>query len=388
MAFYQCEELRRGHLKRNGDILIGIHQNHIIFCAAGVQKSSAVIFDNRNICRKIKIFFSQVCDRCIDLHSLNGARRKVCPALPGIGAGAVTKHQDRRGIALSTHKRGSESIVIVHAGKTSVLHLDRLYAKKHICGENYLTLILPNLQIIVNRLAFIGQILLPESKGITPAERQAQKKHENTGNRLTAEPLFTDEENERYDKQNGGKDQKGNTCSYCGDGDEGGEKGPQNTPDCVAGTQPSDDDAAFIQTAYRGFDKCGCNRTQKKKRKDEQKNAGSKCCDNQIACAQGKDQKGRDTQHNILPNHGDGSYPERGYQDSSVEPSGIGVFVSGLPAVKISCRHGNHDRADDDGPDNLGGRKVRSEKPAGSQLHSHHGHAGEKLREIQKPLVL
>ena len=57
-------------------------------------------------------------------------------------------------------------------------------------------------------------------------------------------------------------------------------------------------------------------------------------------------------------------------------------------AVDVAKRHGYHNGADNNSPDNLGGTEIRRQQSAGSQLYRHNGHSRKEFRKVQKNLIV
>lgn len=69
-----------------------------------------------------------------------------------------------------------QGVVVVHPGEALLLHLHRLYPKQDIGGEDGPVLGLFHLEIVVNRLPFIGKVLFPEGKSAPAAQQGAEHK--------------------------------------------------------------------------------------------------------------------------------------------------------------------------------------------------------------------
>ena len=175
MIFDHGKEFHGRHLERNGDVLIGIHHDDIIGGIHRLQKSPAVIGGHLHILRQGKIFSRQLRDLFVDLHALDIHIAEIFPALGRIGSGSHTKDQYIHVLYrfIRHHKGRRHGIVIIHAGKSPFFHIEGLDTEQHVGGQDHLSVRLRYLQIIIDGLSFVGQILLPESKGIRISQTTA-----------------------------------------------------------------------------------------------------------------------------------------------------------------------------------------------------------------------
>ena len=97
-----------------------------------------------------------------------------------------------------------------------------------------------------------------------------------------------------------------------------------------------------------------------------------------------KNQKCRDSEHDIFAHHRNQSDPDRSDQDSRVQAVRIRRLVRTSSSVNIAERHRDHDGSDNDRPDDLRRTEIRCQQTARSQLYCHNGHSRKKLRQIQK----
>ena len=87
------EELHGGHLEGNGDVLIGIHHDHIIFSLIRFKIRPAVVCDDRNILRKCEVFMGEIGYGFVYLHSSDIASWKVPGTLGGKCSGAHSENE-------------------------------------------------------------------------------------------------------------------------------------------------------------------------------------------------------------------------------------------------------------------------------------------------------
>ena len=264
MGLHQREKLKRGHLKGNGDILIGIHHDHIILLVHRVQKSPAVIGEHRHILRQIKILSGQLCDFLVYLHSLQRHSPVILPALHRICTRAHTQNQSLTLLwCLSLHhQRRRHGIVIVHPCEPLILHVYGLHAEKHVGGEDHAAGALLNLQIIVDRLPLIGQILLPEGEAAGKAGHAAEQKTRRGCRNPLLPAACTDEIQNRQHKENPRKDQKCNGSAHGRNRHESGDKGSYDTSHRVECSQISHNSPAVLQTAHGVLRQRGGHRSQ------------------------------------------------------------------------------------------------------------------------------
>ena len=158
MLFYHAEKFFGRHLKRDRNILISIHHDHIIFLVFCLQISTSIISCHFYIIRQGKIFPGKVGDFFINLHTFHLHITKIFFTLCRIGTGSHTKNQHIHIFCffLWHHQRCCHSIIVIHSGQSIFFHIDRLHAKQYVCGQNHLSVIFRHLQIIVNRLSFVS----------------------------------------------------------------------------------------------------------------------------------------------------------------------------------------------------------------------------------------
>ena len=118
----------------------------------------------------------------VDLNAFDAYLRIIACTLAAVGAGTHPQNQHFERYARfrlfldAGHHRRRHGIVIVHARQLRVLTHDGLDTEEDIRGENDAVVRLLHLQIVVNRLALIQQIVLPEGEIRTPAQYAAQQK--------------------------------------------------------------------------------------------------------------------------------------------------------------------------------------------------------------------
>ena len=66
----QREKLRCGHLKGDGDVLRGVHQNHVVLLVYRLQVGPPVVMDD--VLRKIKVRAGQICNEPVHFHAFDG----------------------------------------------------------------------------------------------------------------------------------------------------------------------------------------------------------------------------------------------------------------------------------------------------------------------------
>ena len=386
----QGKELHRGHLERDGNVLIGIHLNHVILGVHRLEVGPAVIGGHIHRLGKVKITRGQLGDLVINLHPGDLNLGKIAGTLPGIGSGAVAQNQNpaRGPLVQSRHHRRRQGVVVVHPGEALLLHLHRLYPKQDIGGEDGPVHGLFHLEIVVNRLPFIGKVLFPEGKSAPAAQQGAE--HKENPRRQAGSPAGsrTEEIGQPNDQQNPGKQQESHRRAHRRDGDKGGQKGPQDAADGVAGPQGPHHFAVVLQAVHRVLHQGRGHRAQQEQGKDKNDHTGAKGRNHQKVGADGEDQQTGNAQNNVLSQHGNGSDPDRRQEQTAVEPVRVGIPVRGPAAPEVAQGQGNHNGADDDGPHNLGGAEVRRQQTAGPQFHRHDGDAGKEFRQVEIILVL
>ena len=165
------EELGGAHLEGNGDVLIRIDHDHVVLVMRGGEPGSAVIRGHGDVGGLIEVFAGQIGDLLVNLHAGDVHFRIILLQLAGVGAGAHA--EDQRGIGIVGERRRSQGRVVVHTCQSFVFHRDGLHAEQHVGGQDHLSVRLRYLQIIIDGLSFVGQILLPESKGIRISQTTA-----------------------------------------------------------------------------------------------------------------------------------------------------------------------------------------------------------------------
>ena len=250
-----------------------------------------------------------------------------------------------------------------------------------------MALVLRDLQIVVDRLPLIGQVVGPEGKAPAVAKDGAGRK-EDQGDQALLPLGFRAEKIDKPDgQQDAGEKQERHRRAHRRDGHKGRQKRPQDAPDGVERPQGADGLAAVLQAVHAVFDQRGRHRPQQEQGEDEEDHAGAEGRNDKKIRVDGQDQEAGDAQDDILPHHGDGGDPDGSHQNAAVEAIGVGVLVCRAAAPEIPQGHGDHDGANDDGPDDLGGTEIRGQQTAGTQLHRHDGDPGKELREIEVILI-
>ena len=137
-----------------------------------MQKSSSVIRRYFHRFGKRKVFSGQIRDLFIDLHTFYVLVAKIFFTLHSICSCSHAKDQHTGILSFFTahHQRCCHCIIIIHACQCILLHIYGLHTKQHI-GRQYNPFIrFRYLQVIIDGFTFIGQILLPEGKGIRIAQ--------------------------------------------------------------------------------------------------------------------------------------------------------------------------------------------------------------------------
>ena len=130
------------------------------------------------------------------------------------------------------------------------------------------------------------------------------------------------------------------------------------------------------------------HRPQQEEREDKNDHTGRKGRPDQVIGIHREDHHRGDAEDDVFSDHRDQRDPDGSDEDPPVQPVRIRVPVRAAAAVEIAEGHRDHDRPDDDGPDDLRRGEVRRQQPAGSQLHRHDRHSGEKLRQVEIDPVL
>ena len=119
MLFDQGEELSGRHLEGDGDVLVGIHLDHVVLPLDGLEIGAAVIGGHVHGLREGKIGLGQVRDLVVDLYATDLASWEIAGALGGEGPGAVAQDEDASGVGLveACHHGGSQGVVVVHSGQ-------------------------------------------------------------------------------------------------------------------------------------------------------------------------------------------------------------------------------------------------------------------------------
>ena len=169
-------------MEGNGNILVGVHQDHVVLGVHRVKISSAVIGGHVHSLGHVEVFVSHRGDLLVNLHPLHLGLGKILGALAGIGSGAVTQDEDTGLISLlnARHDRGRQSVVIVHPREAVILHHHRLDPKEDVGGEDDLLLRLLHLEVVVNRLPLVRQVVLPEGEAAAVANDGTEDKEDHS----------------------------------------------------------------------------------------------------------------------------------------------------------------------------------------------------------------
>lgn len=100
MLLHKGEKFHRGHLKRNGDVLIGVHQNYVVDLVrrTRLKIGTTVVFGDLHLLRHGEIFSRKINNLPVDLHAFYVTARKIAKAEPAVGAGAAAEDQNRQGV--------------------------------------------------------------------------------------------------------------------------------------------------------------------------------------------------------------------------------------------------------------------------------------------------
>ena len=327
------EKLDRGHLERDGDVLIGIDHDDIVLFIDRVEVGAAVVGVYVDIFRHREVLFRQVGDLLIDLDTLDpersGSAAKILVALRRVSAGPVAEDQDFKGIRRIAipagfvlidprHVRRGHRVIIIHPGQILVLAQDRLHAEEHIGRQDDRAGRFLDLQIIIDGLSFIRQIALPERETALAAEQAApQEQRQPCSCRLLA-AARADEVHERKEQQDAGEQQERDRRPHRRDGHKGRQEGAQNAADGVARTERSDHAAVVVEAVRRVLDQRRGHRPEQEAREHEQHHAGRKARDDEEVMADREDQHRGDPEDDVLADHGDHGDPHRRDEDAHV----------------------------------------------------------------------
>ena len=176
MAADELEKLHGAHLKRDCDILIGVHHNDVVLPAADVQERTAVVGRDRDGLRQVEILAGEHRDLVVNLHALGTGRGEILRALHGEGAGAHAEDEDARTVPLrgsGEHGRG-ERVVIVAPREPAALVLHGLDAEEHVRRKRNVLALVADLKIVINALALIDEPRLPEGEAVHRGEKAEQ----------------------------------------------------------------------------------------------------------------------------------------------------------------------------------------------------------------------
>ncbi len=166
MFLYHPEKFHGRHLKRNRNILIGIHHNYVIFLIHRLQIGPSVISGYFDRIRQGKVHFCQIRYLLVDFHAFHGCVSKIVHTLFRIGSCSHPQYKDI-GVFLLIHPchyRSGKGIIIIHPCQGIPFFHDRLHAEQYIGGENHAVVCFLYLQIIIDGLPFIKQTVFPKGE--------------------------------------------------------------------------------------------------------------------------------------------------------------------------------------------------------------------------------
>ena len=390
VILYKCKKFPGCHLERDRDIVKCVHQDHIVLGAAALEEGPAVVGIHLLFGGHREVTVREGADFGVNLHAGHPRLREVPAALRGKCSGAVAEDQDVGGLpgCEACHDRPGQRVIVIHAGQPVLLHLHRLDTKQNVGREDGAVGKLLDLQIIVDRLTFIGEIPVPERETVGAAKHRTEHKQEQGHGNGSPAALLTDEIGDTQQKQHAGEDQE---CYRGSDGrnrDKCRQECADDAADCVGRAEGADCTAAVVQGIHRVFDQGRGNRAQQEQRVDEDQQAGNQSRDNQEVRAHGQDKQTRDTDDDVFAGKGNRGNPDGGDQNPAVQAVGVRIFVRRAAAPEIAEGHRDHDRADNDCPDDLGRAEIRCQQAARAELHRHDRHAGEKLGKIKIPFTV
>ena len=328
-------------------------------------------------------------DLLVDLHALNVHGRIEAGTLAAVGSGPHAENQKVEvlfpGVFLlhACHHGCGHCIVVVHTGEPRVLPENGLDAEEHVGGEDHTVVSFLYLEIVVNRLPLVQKIVFPEGKvGLVP-KCAAQQEEDRPHNGSDTPDPGTDEVDQGQSQQDSGEDQEGDGSPHRRDGYKGRDKRPDDAAHGVGSAECHDDTGVVLQILHRVFRQRRSHRPQQEEREDEDQHAGPEGRPDQVVGVDGKDQNCGDAEDDVLSCYRDQSNPDRRNGDPAIETVGVRVFVRTPAAVDVAEGHGNHNRADDDGPNDLGRGEVRRQQTARPELHRHNRHSGKEFRQIE-----
>ena len=242
-----------------------------------------------------------------------------------------------------------------------------------------------DLKVVVYRLVLERQIILPEREAVrrnAEAERADQYDGDAAGDGLFA---LEYEVRNADGGQHAGEDQERGRSADGGNGDKGRDKGSDDAADGVERVEPPDGLAGIVQIIYRELRQRRGNGAEQDAGEGEYEQACRERRPDEEILRDERRKQERYTGYHPAPDKWDESYPYRGDDDAAIQPVRRFALVRHAAAPHVADGHGDHYNADYDRPHDLGRAEIGSHKPAGSKLDRHHGHTGEKLRQIQKP---
>jgi len=382
------EELHAGELEGNGDVLIGVHHDHIKLLLGGGQIRPAVLHRHLHAVRQAEVLRGDVGDLPVDLRALHRHAGIVPHAVAGVGAGAHAQDHDAAAVVVAAvharHTGGRQGVVIVHAGQLRILPLDGLDAEQHIGGQDRPGITVLHLQVVVDGLVLQGDVALPEGEAVG-GQGKAQSHDDHRRHDALDHPLpGKGEVHDADGRQHPGEDQERGRRAHGGDGDKGGHKGTDDAADGVQGVQLAHRLAGVVQIVHRELGQRRRHRAQQHAGEGEDDETRRQRRPDQKVLRHEGGQQQADPGDEPPAHKGDQRDPDGGDEDAAIEPVRRVGLVRQLAAPQIADGHGDHDDADDHRPHDLGGAEIGRHQPACPQLHRHHRHAGEEFGDIQK----
>ena len=388
MPLYLGEKLHAGQLKGNGDVLIGVHHDHVKLLLRGGQVRPAVLHRHLHAVRQAEILRGDIGNLFVDLRALHRHTGKVPHAIASVGAGAHAQDHDGAAVVVAAvharHAGRRQRVVVVHSRQLRVLPLDGLHAEQHVGGQGGLPVAVLHLQIVVDGFVLQRDIILPEGEAVG-GQGEAQphddhRRHDALKHFLPGEGKVHDADS----RQHPGEDQERGRRAHGGNGDEGRHKGADDAADGVQGVQLAHSLAGVVQIVYRELGQGRRHRAQQHTGEGEDHQTRRQRRPDEEVFRHEHGQQQTDARNEPPPHKGNQGDPDSGDEDAAIELVRRVGLVRQLAAPQITDGHGDHDNADDDRPHDLGGAEIRGHQPAGAQLHRHDGHTGEEFGHVEK----
>ena len=166
MLFHHGKKFHGRHLERNGDVLIGIHHNHIIGFLVRIKVSPAVVGGNLYAVGQCEVLAGQLRNFSINFHTFYGHLPIVFFTLCGICAGSHSQNEHFHigKLFVLHHQRRRHGVVVIHTRKPVLFHINGLHTEQNVGGQNHTSVVFLYLQVVVNGLSFIGKVIFPERK--------------------------------------------------------------------------------------------------------------------------------------------------------------------------------------------------------------------------------